>query len=42
MSDDDKAAREAARSKLLGRAMVIGLLALAALYAIVTFLGRAH
>jgi hypothetical protein len=40
VSDEDKAAREARRSKLLGRAMVIGLLALAALYGVVTFLGR--
>ncbi|HEX5262276.1 MAG TPA: hypothetical protein VFW13_02035 [Phenylobacterium sp.] len=32
--------REEARRKLLGRAMVIGMLALAALYAVVTFLGR--
>jgi hypothetical protein len=37
---DRDAAREEARRKLMGRAMVIGLLALAALYAVVTFLGR--
>ncbi|HEY3949541.1 hypothetical protein [Phenylobacterium sp.] len=45
MSDQDPpkdgdGAREEARRKLLGRAMVIGLLALTALYAVVTFLGR--
>ena len=38
--DQDKAAREEARRRLLGRAMVIGLLTLAALYAFVTFMGR--
>ncbi|MGZ3374973.1 MAG: hypothetical protein ACXU8S_00075 [Phenylobacterium sp.] len=32
--------REAARRKLVGRAMVIGLLALVAVYAVFTFLGR--
>jgi hypothetical protein len=32
--------REAAKRKLVGRAMVIGLLALVALYAVFTFLGR--
>ncbi|MBS0332374.1 MAG: hypothetical protein JSS35_06370 [Proteobacteria bacterium] len=32
--------REEARRKLMGRAMVIGLLALTALYAFVTFMGR--
>ena len=37
-SRDD--AREEARRKLMGRAMVIGLLALTALYAVVTYLGR--
>ena len=36
-SRDD--AREEARRKLMGRAMVIGLLALTALYAVVTYLG---
>lgn len=45
MSDQDPpndrdAAREEARRKLMGRAMVIGLLALTALYAVVTFMGR--
>ena len=33
-------AREEARRKLMGRAMVIGLLSLTALYAMVTYLGR--
>ena len=33
-------AREEARRKLMGRAMVIGLLSLTALYAVVTYLGR--
>jgi hypothetical protein len=37
MSGGPDEAREAARRKLMGRAMVIGILALAALYAIVTF-----
>jgi len=32
--------REAARRKLLGRAMVIGFLLLVAVYAVFTFLGR--
>ncbi len=32
--------KEAARRKLMGRAMVIGLLALVAVYALFTFLGR--
>lgn len=32
--------REAAKRKLLGRAMVIGLLLLVAVYAVFTFLGR--
>lgn len=32
--------REAARRKLVGRAMVIGLLLLVAVYALFTFLGR--
>lgn len=40
MSEDPEKAREEARRKLVGRAMVVGLLALVALYAIVTFLGR--
>ncbi len=35
--DDD---RETARRKLAGRAMVIGLLLLVAVYAVFTFLGR--
>ena len=32
--------REAARRKLIGRAMVIGFLVLVAVYAVVTFMGR--
>jgi hypothetical protein len=40
MSDDDPQAREEARRKLIGRAMVIGLLVLVAIYAVFTFLGR--
>jgi len=32
--------REAARRKLVGRAMVIGLVLLVAVYAVFTFLGR--
>jgi hypothetical protein len=38
--DDPSATREAARRKLVGRAMVIGLLVLVAVYAAATFLGR--
>ncbi|HEX5262918.1 MAG TPA: hypothetical protein VFW13_05290 [Phenylobacterium sp.] len=37
MSSQDPEQREAARRKLIGRAMVVGLLILVALYAIVTF-----
>ena len=37
-SPDD--AREQARRKLVGRAMVVGLLLLVAVYAVFTFLGR--
>ena len=33
-------AREAARRKLMGRAMVVGLLLLTAIYALFTYLGR--
>lgn len=40
MSDDPGKAREEARRRLLGRAMVIGLLALVAVYAIATYVGR--
>jgi hypothetical protein len=44
LSDQDPqerdAAREEARRKLMGRAMVIGFLALVAVYALFTFLGR--
>ena len=36
-NEDD---REAARRKLFGRAMVVGLVLLLATYALVTFLGR--
>jgi len=32
--------REAARRKLLGRAVVVGLLVLVAVYAVFTYLGR--
>ena len=39
MSEDPQA-RELARRKLLGRAMVIGFLVLVAVYAVVTFMGR--
>ena len=38
--DPPNDAREAARRKLVGRAMVIGLVVLVALYALFTFLGR--
>jgi hypothetical protein len=38
--DDPSADREAARRKLMGRAMVIGLLVLVAIYAVATFMGR--
>ena len=37
-SPDDE--REQARRKLVGRAMVVGLLLLVAVYAVFTFLGR--
>lgn len=37
MPDDE---RELARRKLVGRAMVVGLLLLVAVYAVFTFLGR--
>jgi hypothetical protein len=40
VSDQDPEAREAARRKLFGRAMVVGLLLLVAVYAVFTFLGR--
>jgi hypothetical protein len=40
MPDDSSATREAARRKLMGRAMVIGLLVLVAVYAVATFWGR--
>jgi hypothetical protein len=40
MPDDPSAIREAARRKLVGRAMVIGLLVLVAVYALFTYLGR--
>jgi len=40
LKDQDPKAREEARRKLMGRAMVIMLLSLTALYAVVTYLGR--
>ncbi|HEX3367056.1 hypothetical protein [Phenylobacterium sp.] len=40
MPDDASQDKEAARRKLMGRAMVIGLLVLVAIYAVFTFLGR--
>jgi hypothetical protein len=40
VSDPDPRAREEARRKLIGRAMVIGFLVLVAIYAVFTFLGR--
>jgi hypothetical protein len=40
MPDDPSQDKEAARRKLVGRAMVIGLLVLVAIYAVFTFLGR--
>jgi hypothetical protein len=40
MNDTPNDDREAARRKLVGRAMVIGLLVLVAFYAVVTYLGR--
>lgn len=38
--DDTVHDKEAARRKLVGRAMVIGLLVLVAIYAVFTFMGR--
>ena len=38
--DDPSKDREEARRKLMGRAMVIGLLTLVAIYAIATYMGR--
>jgi hypothetical protein len=40
LSDQDPQAREEARRKLVGRAMVVGLVVLVAIYAVFTFLGR--
>ena len=40
MSENPDDPREEARRKLLGRAMVIGLLLLVAVYAVATFVGR--
>ena len=40
MNDTPEDDREAARRKLMGRAMVIGFVALVAVYAIFTWLGR--
>jgi len=37
MTEDDKTAREAARRRLIGRAMVVGLLVLVMLYVFATF-----
>lgn len=41
MSSEAPDPRELARRKLVGRAMVIGLVALVTVYAVFTFLGRA-
>jgi hypothetical protein len=40
MSDPQDKAREEARRKLMGRAMIVGFLLLVAVYAVFTFLGR--
>lgn len=40
MNDAPQDDREDARRKLIGRAMVIGLLILVAVYAVFTFMGR--
>jgi type VI protein secretion system component VasF len=40
VSDPHDQARQEARRKLVGRAMVVGLLLLVALYAVFTYLGR--
>ena len=40
MSDEDKASQEARRRRLLGRAMVVGLLVLVMLYVFATFRPR--
>jgi hypothetical protein len=40
VNDEPDDAREAARRKLVGRAMVIGLVLLVAVYAVFTYLGR--
>ena len=40
MSAPEPDARELARRKLVGRAMVVGLVLLVAVYAVFTFLGR--
>ena len=40
MSEPDAEARAAAKRKLYGRAMVLGLVLLVAVYAVFTFLGR--
>jgi predicted MFS family arabinose efflux permease len=39
-NDPDKSDPELARRKLVGRAMVVGLLLLVAVYAVFTYLGR--
>jgi hypothetical protein len=40
LSEQDPQAREEARRKLMGRAMVVGFVVLVAVYALFTFLGR--
>jgi hypothetical protein len=40
VSNEPDEGREAARRKLVGRAMVVGLVLLVAVYAVFTFLGR--
>lgn len=40
MNEPQENDREAAKRKLVGRAMVVGLLLLVAVYAVFTFLGR--
>jgi hypothetical protein len=40
VSDQDPEVRATAKRKLVGRAMVVGLVLLVAVYAVFTFLGR--
>jgi hypothetical protein len=40
MSDEDKAAQQARRQRLIGRAMVVGLLVLVMVYVFATFRPR--